>query len=159
METIFKKHNPAAPFEYRFVDEQYASKFSNEIKIGKLAGFFAALAIFISCLGLFGLASYVAEQRTREIGVRKVLGASVFSVWRLLSKDFVVLVVISMFIAAPLGWYFMNSWLENYVYRITITWRIFGLTGFLVMMLTIVMVSYQSIKVALTNPVKSLRAE
>lgn len=159
METIFKKHNPAAPFEYRFVDEQYAAKFSNEVKIGKLAGFFAALAIFISCLGLFGLASYVAEQRTREIGVRKILGASVFSVWRLLSKDFVLLVVISMVIAAPLAWYFMNSWLENYVYRITISWWIFGLTGLLVLMLTIVMVSYQSIKVALTNPVKTLRAE
>jgi putative ABC transport system permease protein len=159
METIFKKHNPAAPFQFKFVDEEYAAKFFNEVKIGKLAGFFAALAIFISCLGLFGLASYVAEQRTREIGVRKVLGASVPGIWKLLSKDFVVLVFVSMFIAAPLAWYFMNSWLENYVYRISISWWIFAFTGCLVLFLTLVMVSYQSIKVALMNPVRTLRAE
>lgn len=159
METIFKKHNPAAPFQYKFVDEQYAAKFFNEVKIGKLAGFFAALAIFISCLGLFGLASYVAEQRTREIGVRKVLGASVPGLWKLLSKDFVVLVLYSMLIAAPLAWYFMNSWLENYVYRISISWWIFALTGCLVLCFTLVMVSYQSLRVAMMNPVKTLRAE
>lgn len=159
METIFKKHNPAAPFQFRFVDEEYAAKFFNEVKIGKLAGFFAALAIFISCLGLFGLASYVAEQRTREIGVRKVLGASVPGLWKLLSKDFVVLVLYAMIIATPLAWYFMNSWLDNYVYRVSISWWIFALTGSLVLCFTLVMVSYQFLKVAMTNPVKSLRAE
>jgi putative ABC transport system permease protein len=159
IETIFKKHNPAAPFQYRFVDEEYAAKFFNEVKIGKLAGFFAVLAIFISCLGLFGLASYVAEQRTREIGVRKVLGASVPGLWKLLSKDFVVLVLYSMLIATPLAWYFMNSWLENYVYRVSISWWIFVLTGCLVLCFTLVMVSYQSLKVAMMNPVKTLRAE
>lgn len=159
MEPVFKKHNPAGPFEFKFVDEQYAAKFSNEVKIGKLAGFFAGLAIFISCLGLFGLASYVAEQRTREMGVRKVLGATVFSIWKLLSKGFVLLVVISMFIATPVAWYFMNGWLENYVYRISVSWWIFGLTGCVVLLLTLLMVSYQSIKVALTNPVRTLRAE
>jgi ABC-type antimicrobial peptide transport system permease subunit len=159
METIFKKHNPAAPFEYRFVDEAYAAKFFNEVKIGKLAGFFAVLAIFISCLGLFGLASYMAEQRTREIGVRKVLGASVPGLWKLLSKDFVVLVLFAMLIATPLAWYFMNSWLENYVYRVSISWWIFVITGCLVLCFTLLMVSYQSVRVAMMNPVKTLRAE
>jgi ABC-type antimicrobial peptide transport system permease subunit len=159
METIFKQHNPAAPFNFKFVDEEYATKFANEVKIGKLAGFFAALAIFISCLGLFGLASYVAEQRTREIGVRKVLGASVAGIWKLLSKDFVVLVIISMFIAAPLAWYFMDDWLTNYVYRISVSWWIIGFTGGLVLLLTLIMVSFQAIKVALMNPVKTLRSE
>lgn len=159
IETIFKKHNPAAPFEFNFVDEQYANKFGNEERIGKLAGFFAALAIFISCLGLFGLASFVAEQRTREIGVRKVLGASVLSVWKLLSKDFVLLVVISMIIATPVAWYFMNGWLENYQYRINVSWWIFGITGCLVLFLTLAMVSFQAIKAALTSSVKALRTE
>jgi putative ABC transport system permease protein len=159
MEPLFKKHNPQAPFEFKFVDEQYGYKFYKESRLAKIAGFFALLAIFISCLGLFGLASYIAEQRTREIGVRKVLGATVLSVWKLLSKDFVLLVVISLLIAIPVAWYFMNSWLENYEYRIKVTWWIFGLTGCMVLLLTLVMVSYQSIKVALVNPVKSLRAE
>jgi putative ABC transport system permease protein len=159
MGTIFKKYNPASPFDYKFVDTEYATKFANEVKISKLAGFFAALAIFISCMGIFGLATYVAEQRTREIGLRKVLGASMGSVWQLMSKEFVVLVLISMFIAAPLAGYFMSSWLENYVYRTTIAWWIFGLTGCLILFLTLVMISYQSIKVALMNPIKTLRAE
>jgi putative ABC transport system permease protein len=159
METIFKKHNPEAPFEFKFVDEVYAAKFANEVKIGKLAGLFATLAIFISCLGLFGLASFVAEQRTKEIGVRKVLGATVLNVWKLLSKDFVVLVIVALFIATPVAWYFMNGWLENYRYRITVSWWIFGLTGCGALILTLVMISYQAIKAALTNPVKTLRTE
>jgi putative ABC transport system permease protein len=159
IEAIFKKHNPASPFEFNFVDEQYATKFANEERIGKLAAFFAAFAIFISCLGLFGLASFVAEQRTSEIGVRKVLGASVLQVWKLLSKDFVLLIVISMLIASPLAWYYMNDWLENYRYRIHVSWWIFGLTGCLVLLLTLAMVSFQAIRAALTNPVKSLRSE
>jgi putative ABC transport system permease protein len=159
MEPIFRKYDPESPFEYKFVDEEYGNKFYTEARVARLAGFFAALAIFISCLGLFGLASYVAEQRTREIGVRKVLGATVVSVWKLLSKDFVLLVVISMFVATPLAWYFMNSWLENYEYRISVSWWVFGVTGFGVLFLTLVMVSYQSIKVALVNPVRTLRSE
>lgn len=159
METIFKKHNPAAPFEYKFVDEEYATKFSNEEKIARLAGFFATLAIIISCLGLFGLASFIAGQRTREIGVRKVLGASVLNVWKLLSKDFVALVIIAMFIATPVAWYFMNGWLENYRYRVSVSWWIFGVTGCGALLLTLIMVSYQAIKAALTNPVKTLRTE
>jgi len=158
-ETIFKKHNPAAPFEFKFVDEKYAAKFSNEVKIGKLAGFFAALAIFISCLGLFGLASFVAEQRTKEIGVRKVLGATVLNVWKLLSKDFVLLVFISLLIASPLAYYFMHGWLENYRYRIDISWWVFVLAGTSSLLLTVGMVSFQAIKAAIANPVRSLRTE
>lgn len=159
MEVIFKKHNPSAPFEFKFVDDEYSAKFANEEKIGKLAGFFASLAIFISCLGLFGLASFVAGQRTKEIGVRKVLGASVFNVWRLLSKDFVILVIIAMLVATPVAWYFMNGWLENYRYRISVSWWIFVFTGCGALLLTLLMVSYQAIKAALTNPVKTLRTE
>ena len=158
-ETIFKKHNPSAPFEFKFVDEKYSAKFSNEVKIGKLASFFAALAIFISCLGLFGLASFVAEQRTKEIGVRKVLGATVLNVWKLLSKDFVLLVFISLLIASPLAYYFMYGWLENYRYRTNISWWVFALAGTGSLLLTVGMVSFQAIKAALANPVKSLRTE
>ena len=108
---------------------EYAAKFAAEERIGKLAGFFAILAIFISCLGFFGLASFVAEQRTKEIGVSKVLGASVFNLWRLLSKDFVVLVIISLFIAIPLAYYFMHNWLQNYQYRTELSWWIFAAAG------------------------------
>jgi putative ABC transport system permease protein len=159
IESVFKKYNPAAPFEYKFVNDEYANKFSSEVRIGKLAGFFAMLAIFISCLGLFGLASFVAEQRTKEIGVRKVLGATVLNVWQLLSKDFVLLVFISLLIASPLAYYFMHGWLENYTYRVGISWWIFALAGAIAFVLTIVMVSFQAIKAAVTNPVKSLRTE
>ena len=155
IETAFKKYNPAAPFEYKFVNDEYADKFSSEVRIGKLAGFFAMLAIFISCLGLFGLASFVSEQRTKEIGVRKVLGATVLNVWRLLSKDFVILVFISLLIASPLAYYFMHGWLENYPYRVSISWWVFALAGLIAFLLTIVMVSFQAIKAAVTNPVKS----
>lgn len=159
IETVFKKYNPAAPFQYRFADELFAKKFDNEKLIGKLALFFAALAIFISCLGIFGLASFIAEQRTKEIGVRKVLGASVINVWKLLSKDFVLLVFISFVIAAPLAWYFMNNWLQNYEYRTTISWWIFAATCLSALLITILTVSFQAIKAAVINPVKSLRTE
>ena len=113
IETVFKKYNPGAPFDYKFTDDEYAQKFSNEERIGNLSTFFAVLAIFISCLGLFGLASFVAEQRTKEIGVRKVLGASIPAIWRMLSKDFVVLVIISCFIAIPIAWYYLHQWLQR----------------------------------------------
>lgn len=159
IEAILKKHNPSAPFEYRFVDEEYAAKFSNEVRIGKLAWFFAALAIFVSCLGLFGLASFVAAQRTKEIGVRKVLGASVFNVWNLLSKDFVLLVAISFLIAFPLAYYFMHNWLQNYEYRTDLSWWIFGVAGIGALLITLITVSFQAIKAAIANPVKSLRTE
>jgi putative ABC transport system permease protein len=156
---ICKKYSPAVPFTYKFVDEDYAKKFDNEERVGKLAGVFAALAIFISCLGLFGMASFMAEQRTKEMGVRKVLGASVFNLWQLLSREFVVLVFISLFIATPLAYYFMHKWLQNYQYRTDISGWIFVATGVIALMITLITVSFQSIKAAIANPVKSLRTE
>jgi putative ABC transport system permease protein len=159
IQTTFTKYNPASPFEYKFVDEEYARKFQDEERIGKLASFFAVLAIFISCLGIFGLASFVAEQRTKEIGVRKVMGASVANLWGMLSKDFVVLVIISLFIAMPTAYYFMNSWLLKYEYRTGIAWWIFVLAASGALVITLCTVSYQSIRAALANPVNSLRSE
>jgi ABC-type antimicrobial peptide transport system permease subunit len=120
---------------------------------------FAALAVFISCLGLFGMASYMAEQRVKEIGVRKVLGATVFTIWRLLSKDFTVLVLIAFVIAIPLAYYFMSNWLQSYSYRTSLSWWIFAVTGSGALLITLLTVSYQAIKAALANPVKSLRTE
>ncbi|HVU53515.1 MAG TPA: ABC transporter permease [Puia sp.] len=159
VETLFKKTLPTTPFEYSFVDENFNSRFAAEQRTGRLAGIFSALAIFISCLGLFGLASYTAEQRTKEIGVRKVLGATIFNIWGLLTKDFITLVVISLLIASPLAWTFMHGWLQNYQYRTTITGWIFATAGLGAITLTILTVSFQSIKAALTNPVDSLRAD
>lgn len=159
VESILKKYNPDQLFSYQFVDEQYAQKFSDEVRIAKLAGFFAALAIFISCLGVFGLASFLAEQRIKEIGIRKVLGASTLNCWQLLSKDFMVLVTISLLIAAPLGWMMMNKWLQNYQYRTNLSWSIFAIAGVGVLLITLATVSYQAIKAAVENPVKSLRAD
>jgi len=159
IETAFKSYNPEQPFEYQFVDQDYAKKFGNEERIGKLASAFAGLAIFISCLGLFGMASFMAEQRIKEIGVRKVLGASVFNLWSLLSKDFIMLVIISLAFATPIGYYLMHSWLQNYQYHSGIAWWIFAVTGVGAMAITLITVSYQSIKAALMNPVKSLKTE
>ena len=159
IEAAFKKHIPGAPFDYKFADDEYAKKFSNEERIGKLAGFFAILAILISCLGLFGLSSFVAEQRIKEIGVRKVLGASVLNLWQMLSKDFVLLVLISCVIAAPIAWYYLHGWLEKYTYRTTISWWVFTASFAGALFITLLTVSFQSIKAALMNPVKSLRSE
>jgi ABC-type antimicrobial peptide transport system permease subunit len=159
IETVLKKYAPDAPFDYSFVDERYASKFAHENRIGKLSGFFATLAVLISCLGIFGLASFTAEQRTKEIGVRKVLGASIFNLWKMLSKDFVFLVVISVFIATPIAYYFMNNWLQNYEYRTNLSWWIFGVSALFTLVITLLTVSYQSVKAAMANPVKSLRSE
>ncbi len=159
IEKVYKTYNPEQPFNYKFADEDYNRKFGDEERIGKLAGGFAALAIFISCLGLFGMASFMAEQRSKEIGVRKVLGASVFNLWQLLSKDFVLLVIISMLIATPIAWYFLHSWLQNYAYHSSISIWIFALAGFGAISITLLTVSFQAIKAALANPVKSLRSE
>ena len=159
IEKVFRKYNPAAPFEYKFTDEEYARKFEDEKRIGNLSTFFAILAVFISCLGLFGLASFVAEQRTKEIGVRKVLGASIFNLWQMLSKDFVNLVIISCAIAIPLAWYFLHQWLQKYTYRTSISWWIFVLAGMGAMVITLLTVSFQAIKAAMMNPVTSLRTE
>ena len=157
--AIFKKYDPSTPFEYSFADDDYAKKFDNEVRIGKLASSFAGLAIFISCLGLFGMASFTAEQRVKEIGVRKVLGASVFNLWRLLSKDFIGLVVISLLIASPVAYYFMHKWLQNFTYRSAMGWWIFAITAVGALLITVITVSYQSLKAAMANPVRSLRSE
>jgi ABC-type antimicrobial peptide transport system permease subunit len=156
---IFRKYNASYPFTYTFADENYAAKFNLEELIGKLAGLFAGLAIFISCLGLFGLAAYIAEQRTKEIGIRKVLGASVSQVWLLLSKEFIVLVLISSVIASPVAFYFLSDWLQKYSYRIAIGVSVFIWAAFTAMTITLLTISFQAIKAALANPVRSLRSE
>lgn len=159
VEAVFRKYNPDYPFEYKFVDDAYAKKFDNEQRQGTLAALFAGLTIFISCLGLFGLATYMAENRTKEIGVRKVLGASVAGITALLAKDFVKLVIISFVIAAPLSYWTMYKWLQYYEYRVAIHWWVFALACILSVMIAIATVSYQAIKAALMNPVISLRKE
>lgn len=159
IKTVFNKFSPASPFSHEFVDVEYARKFSDEERIGKLASFFAVLAVFISCLGISGLASFVAEQRTKEIGVRKVMGASVMNLWGMLSKDFLRLVAISLLLAMPMAWYLMSNWLEKYQYRSTMAWWIFASAGVGALVITLLTVSYQSVKAALANPVNSLRSE
>lgn len=159
IETIFNKYNPVYPYSYLFVDEEYDQKFKLEILVGKLAGVFAVLAIFISCLGLFGLAAFIAEQRAREIGIRKVLGASVAQVWVLLSKDFVFLVLIGCILASAIAWYFLHNWLQKYEYRIDISPLVFLVSAVLAIIITLFTISFQAVKIALTNPVKNLRAE
>jgi putative ABC transport system permease protein len=156
---IFSKYNPAYPYSYHFADDRYAAKFSGEVLIGQLAGIFAALAIFISCLGLFGLAAYVAQQRTKEIGIRKVLGASVTQVWMLLSKEFIILVMLSCVIASPVAFYFMHGWLQAYYYRISIGPGVFIVSAAAAVVVTIITISLQAIRAALMNPVASLRSE
>ena len=158
-EKIFKQYNPQYPFEYVFADESYAKKFKEEQRTGKLAALFAGLTIFISCLGLFGLATYMAENRIKEIGVRKVLGASVASITSLLSRDFLKLVFIALLIASPVAWWVMNKWLQNYTYHIGIEWWVFAGAGLLSIFIALATVSYQSIRAAVANPVKSLRTE
>jgi ABC-type antimicrobial peptide transport system permease subunit len=158
-EKVFKQLVPSLPFEYQFADSEYAMKFASEERIGKIAGVFASLAIFISCLGLFGLASFVAEKRTKEIGIRKILGATVYNLWQMLSVDFVVLIVISCGIAVPLSYYFLDRWLQQYEYRTTISWWVFVVATAGALILTLLTVSFHAIKAAVSNPVKSLRSE
>jgi len=159
VKNVYDKFEKDQPFDYQFTDEEYAKKFTVEERTGKLFSFFALLAITISCLGLFGLSSFMAAQRTKEIGIRKVLGASIFSVWNLLSKDFVYLVIISLFISVPVAWYTMSGWLRGYSYRINIGWEIFLFAALLAIMIALITVSFQALKAAVTNPVKSLRTE
>jgi putative ABC transport system permease protein len=157
LESVYKNYSPSVPFAYKFVDDEYTKKFRNEERIGRLAGVFASLAVFISCLGLFGMASFMAEQRVREIGVRKVMGASVANLWALLSRDFMLLIGISLLIAVPLGRYFMSNWLRNYSYRSTMPWWIFAVAAIGALLITLLTVSYQGIRAARMNPVKALR--
>jgi putative ABC transport system permease protein len=159
IKPIFDRYNPSFPFEYQFADEQYAKKFNYEELVGNLAAIIAILAIFISCLGLFGLASFTAEQRVKEIGVRKVLGASVLNLWQLLSKEFVLLVLTSCAIAIPVAWYLMREWLKSYEYKTSIGLGVFILVVAMSVVITLVTVSFQAIKAALANPVNSLRTE
>jgi len=159
IKPIVERHNPSLPFEYSFVDEEFQKKFTTENQVAKLAGIFAGLAIFISCLGLFGLAAFMAERRIKEIGIRKVLGASVANLWALLSKEFVLLVLFACVIAAPLAFWLMKNWLQKYDYRIDISWWVFVIAGLLALVIALVTVSTQAIKAAISNPVKSLRTE
>jgi hypothetical protein len=156
---VFTRFSPAEPFNYTFADQAYAGKFGDEQRIGRLAGVFATLAILISCLGLFGMASFMAEQRIREIGVRKVLGASVLHLWGLLSRQFVALVCLSLLIAMPLSGWFMHSWLQGYTYRSGMPWWIFALAATGALLITLLTASYQAIRAAMANPVEALRSE
>jgi putative ABC transport system permease protein len=158
-EQVFKKYNPAYPFNYQFVDQEYAREFDHEQRTQTMAALFSALAIFISCLGLFGLSAYVAESRVKEIGVRKVLGASAFHIAQLLSVDFVKLVIVAIIIATPVTWYVMNQWLQDYAYRINIGWSVFVIAGLSAITIALITVSFQSVKAAIVNPVKNLRTE
>jgi putative ABC transport system permease protein len=159
IETVFKQYNPSYPFTYKFADDEFNRKFTSIQLIGRLANLFSVLAIIISCLGLFGLAAFTAEQRTKEIGIRKVLGATISNVVVLISKDFTILVMLAFILAAPLAWWAMDNWLEQYPYRIHIQWWILGGAGVLTLFLALVVVSFQAIKAAVSNPVKSLRTE
>lgn len=159
IETVFKHIIPFAPFDYRMVDEQYQLKFSAEERIGKIAGFFAILTILISCLGLFGLASFITEQRTKEIGIRKVLGASLSELWSLASKEFLTLIIIACLMAVPIAYYFLNGWLQKYPYRVDISWWIFVVSGGGALFITLLTISFHIIKTASANPISALKSE
>jgi ABC-type antimicrobial peptide transport system permease subunit len=159
LEKICKSLNPKFPFTYQFSDEEYAKLYSSEQVVTRLANYFAFLAIFISCLGLLGLVIFSAEQRTKEFGIRKVLGARPATLFGLLSKEFLLLVLIAMVIASPLAWIAMNNWLQNYVYRISISWWMFAIAGLAALLIALLTVSFQAVKAAIANPVKSLRTE
>jgi putative ABC transport system permease protein len=156
---VYKKYNPDFPFEYKFVDEEYSKKFYTEQLLGTLSNSFTILAILISCLGLFGLASFSAEQRRKEIGIRKVLGATTANLWFNLSKEFVQLIIIAFVIGGAVSWYFMNQWLHNYTYRTDVSIWVFAATILISLTVTLVTVSWQAVKAALSNPVRSLRSE
>jgi len=159
LESICKKLNPAFPFTYQFSDLEYAKLYKSEQIVGGLSRYFSFLAIFISCLGLLGLVMFTAEQRTKEFGIRKVLGASVGSLFSLLSKEFLILVLIATVIAFPIAWFAMHKWLEDFAYRTDISWWIFIIAGISAVLIALLTVSFQAIKAAMNNPVKSLRTE
>ena len=159
LETLYKHYFPGNPFEYFFVDENYNKQYKAEQQYGLIFTFASLLAIFIACLGLFGLATFTVEQRIKEIGIRKVLGASAFQISKLVSKDFLILVTLSIIIATPLSWYAMNQWLQGFAYRTEITWWIFGIAGIVAVLIALITVSSQAIKAAVSNPVNSLRSE
>ena len=159
MEKLYKQFNPGFPFKYYFTDDEIANRYKAEYTVSKLSRYFAFLAIFISCLGLFGLVTFTAEQKTKEIGIRKVLGASVTGIVRMLSKDFLTLVVIAAVIAFPVAWWAMHRWLNDFAYRVNIGWWVFVVAGIVALLIALLTISFQSIKAAIANPVKSLRTE
>jgi putative ABC transport system permease protein len=159
IEKTTREFNPNYPFSYHFLDEDYEKMYRSEMIVNTLIKYFGILAIVISCLGLLGLAAFTAEQRTKEIGIRKVLGANVASVIALLSRDFVKLIFIAFILASPLAWFAMNKWLSNFAYHIDLSWEVFVLAGGIAIGVALFTVSFQSIKAALMNPVKSLKSE
>lgn len=159
LDKIYKTHFTGNPFEYFFADENYNKQYISEQQYSSLFTTASIWAIFIACMGLFGLATFTVESRTKEIGIRKVLGASMMSITTLLSKDFLILVVISILIASPIAYYFMEKWLQDFAYRINISWWMFVLAGILSLVIALLTVSYQAIRAAMANPVKSLRTE
>jgi len=159
MEKLYKQYNPGFPFKYYFTDDEIAKNYKAEYTVSKLSKYFAFIAIFISCLGLFGLVTFTAEQKTKEIGIRKVLGASVTGIVRMLSKDFLKLVLIAAIIAFPVAWWAMHTWLANFAYRVDIGWWVFIVAGVAALLIALLTISFQSIKAAIANPVKSLRTE
>nr|WP_299285249.1 FtsX-like permease family protein [uncultured Mucilaginibacter sp.] len=159
LEQLCRELNPDFPFSYQFLDEEYQRLYTSEQVVGKLSNVFALMAIFISCLGLLGLAMFTAEQRVKEISIRKILGASAGSIFTLLSSEFLVLVIIAFMIASPLSWYAMNKWLDGFAYRTDVKWWMFALSALIVLTITLLTVSFQAVKAALANPVKSLKAE
>jgi putative ABC transport system permease protein len=159
MEAIWKQHLNGVPFEYSFLNEEVQKQYETEITLGNIINSFTLMAIIISCLGLFGLAAFSAEQRSKEIGIRKVLGASVANITGLLSKDFLTLVVIAFVIATPIAWLAMNKWLEGFAYKVTVSWWMFAMAGALALFIALITVSSQAIRAAVANPVKSLKTE
>jgi putative ABC transport system permease protein len=157
--ATWHKLNPNEPFEYSFIDEDFQKNYEAETRLTAIVGYFTVIAILISCLGLFGLATFSAEQRIKEIGVRKVLGANVTGIVALLSKDFLKLVAISIVIASPVAWWIMNKWLQDFAYRTNISWTVFVITTITALMIALITISFQAIRAAVANPVKSLRTE
>jgi ABC-type antimicrobial peptide transport system permease subunit len=159
IERLYGKYNPGFPFTFNFLDEAYQKQYDSETRVSALSKYFAGLAIVISCLGLFGLAAFTSQKRRKEIGVRKVIGASVVNITTMLSKDFLRLIFISLVIALPASWWLMSNWLQGFAYRISITPYVFVIAGISVILITLFTISFQSIKAAMANPVKSLRTE
>lgn len=159
LEEFYQTYNPGYPFEYKFMDEAYQAQYVAEQRVSVLSSYFAGLAILISCLGLFGLAAFTAERRTKEIGIRKVLGASEWKIMKLLSGDFTKMVLIAIVVALPFSYYVSKNWLDNFAYKIDLEWWYFTGAGVLTMLIALLTVSFQSVKAALMNPVKSLKSE
>ena len=159
VKTIWEQTLPNFVYEYKFLDDKIASFYKQESQLAQLYEIFAAIAIFLSCLGLYGLALFMAVQRTKEVGIRKVFGARADNIVYLFSKEFIMLIAIAFAIATPIAWYFMHNWLQNYVYRINISWWLFAAGGFVAIIIALATISFQAIKAAFANPVNSLRSQ